>query len=224
MPKSPEILCIYYSYSGQTAKLIRAFTEGFSQGGGKAVIVKLHPLKKIPFPFPSMATTLWMMFRTLFRVRDKVFEHAVAAGPFDAVLIGGPTWSYCPSGPVLAWLDEEGREVLTGKKTLPFISCRGYWNLHHLQLKRLIADRGGKPLKPIIFTHPVKEPWRSIGVFLSLIGRHPEKMPFLGKRYPGFGHSPAQIEEAGKLGKVFARKLKESPESDSVNNWQGLIG
>lgn len=223
MPKSLEILCVYYSYSGQTAKLVRAFTEGFSQGGGEAVIVKLHPLKKIPFPFPSIISTFWMMFRTLFRVRDEVSEHAGAADRFDTVIIAGPTWSYSPSGPVLAWLDEEGREVLSGKKTLPLISCRGYWSLHHRQLKRLIIAMGGKPLNPIIFTHPVREPWRSIGVFLSLIGRHPEKMPLIRKHYPRFGHSPVQIEEARKLGRAFARKLRESSDCDSMKGWQGLI-
>jgi len=223
MPKSLKILCVYYSYSGQTAKLVRAFTEGFSQGGGEAVIVRLHPLKKISFPFPSFFTTLWMMFRTRFRVRDKVSEHAGPAGRFDAVMIGGPTWSYSPSGPVLAWLDEEGRKVLSGKKTLPIISCRGYWKLHHRELKRAIVAMGGKPLNPMIFTHPVAEPWRSIGVFLTLIGKHPEKMPVIGRHYKRYGHSPEQIEEARKLGSAFAGKLMESYDCDSVSNWQGLV-
>ncbi len=223
MPKTPKILCVYYSYSGQTRKLIRAFTEGFSRGGGEAVIVRLHPLKSITFPFPSLLSTFWMMFRTLFRVRDKVSEHTEPPDDFDAVLIGGPTWSYSPSGPVLGWLDESGRAVLAGKKTLPIISCRGYWRLHSRTLSRMIVAMGGKPLSPVIFTHPVREPWRSLGVFLSLIGKHPEKMPVIRRHYPGFGHSPAQISEARELGIDFAEKLRASADGKSIPVWQGWV-
>jgi len=223
MRKSFKMLFVYYSYSGQTRKLVHAFADGFSQEGGEVVFVRLHPLKKITFPFPSLLSALWMMLRTCFRVRDKVSEHAGPAGRFDAVMIGGPTWSYSPSGPVLAWLDEEGRKVLSGKKTLPIISCRGYWRLHHRALKRAIVSMGGKPLNPMIFTHPVAEPWRSIGVFLTLIGKHPEKMPVIGRHYKRYGHSPEQIEEARKLGSAFAGKLMESYDCDSVSNWQGLV-
>lgn len=223
MPKTLKLLCVYYSFSGQTKKLVQAISEGFSQEGGEVVILRLHPLKKIAFPFPTLFSTLWMMFRTCFRVRDKVLEHAPPAEDFDAVLIGGPTWSYSPSGPVLAWLDSEGRKVLSGRKTLPLISCRGYWKLHHRELRRAILAVGGKPLEPLIFTHPVEEPWRSIGVFLSLLGKQPQRMPFIGRHYPRYGHSPDQVEEASKLGSIFAGKLKTSSGCDSISDWRGRV-
>ncbi|SEM58473.1 Multimeric flavodoxin WrbA [Syntrophus gentianae] len=223
MPKTLKILCVYYSFSGQTRKLVQALTEGFSQEGGEVVVVRLHPLKKMTFPFPSLLSTLWMMFRTCFRVRDKVAQHKALAEDFDAVLIGGPTWSYSPSGPVLAWLDREGRKVLFGQKTLPLISCRGYWKLHYRALKRAILAMGGKPLNPLIFTHPVKEPWRSIGVFLSLIGKQPQKMPVIGRHYPGYGHSPEQIEEARRLGSALAFMLRDSYDRHSISGWRGRV-
>jgi len=223
MPKFLKILCVYYSFSGQTQKLVRAFADGFSQGGSEVVIVRLHPLKKFSFPFPSLFSALWMMFRTCFRVRDKVAEDAAPAEHFDAVLIGGPTWSYSPSGPVLAWLDREGRNVLSGRKILPIISCRGYWKFHHRKLRKMIVAVGGKPLKPLIFTHPVGEPWRSIGVFLSLIGKQPQNIPVIRKHYPRYGHSQEQIEEARKLGRAFAGKLSESYGCDSISGWLGRV-
>jgi len=223
MPKSLKILCVYYSYSGQTAKLISAFTKGFSQEGGEAVIVRLHPLKKFLFPFPSLKATLWMMFRTCFLVRDKVAKQTVPVEDFDAVLIGGPTWSYSPSGPMLAWLDSEGHNILSGRKTLPIISCRSYWKLHHQKLKRTILAMGGKPLNPLIVTHPIREPWRSIGVFLSLIGKQHIKIPIIRKHYQKYGHSREQIEEVRKLGSAFAGKLKASYDCNLLSDWQGLI-
>ncbi len=203
--------------------MVQALTEGFSQEGGEVVMVRLHPLKNMTFPFPSLLSTLWMMFRTCFRVRDKVAEHTALDEDFDAVLIGGPTWSYSPSGPVLAWLDREGRSVLSGRKTLPLISCRGYWKLHYRALNRAILAMGGKPLSPLIFTHPVKEPWRSIGVFLSLIGKQPQKMPVIGKRYPRYGHSPEQIEDARRLGSTFAGMLRKSQSRDTISGWRGRV-
>jgi len=217
------MLFVYYSYSGQTRKLVHAFADGFSQEGGEVVFVRLHPLKKITFPFPSLLSALWMMLRTCFRVRDKVTEHSGLAEHFDAVLIGGPTWSYNPSGPVLAWLDQKGRKVLSGRKALPIISCRSYWKFHHRELKRAISAVGGTPLEPLIFTHPVEEPWRSLGVFLSLIGKNPQKMAVIGKHYPRYGHSPEQIEKARELGRIFAGKLMASMNENSISGWRGLV-
>lgn len=217
MNKTPRALCVYYSFSGQTTKLVRAFAEGFAQGGGEAVIVRLHPVKKIHFPFHSVFSAFWMMFRTLFRIRDKVVERAGPADSFDAVVVGGPTWSFNPSGPVLSWLDEEGQAVLAGKTVLPLISCRGYWRFHHWQLKRAFTVFGAKSAAPLVFTHPVAEPWRSIGVFLSLVGRRPEKWPLIGSRYPRYGHTHEQVDEARRLGQDFASTLC------SQSEWRGKV-
>ncbi len=223
MPRTPKILCVYYSFSGQTTKLVRAFAEGFVHGGGEAVIVRLHPVEKIHFPFQSIFSAFWMMFRTLFRIRDKVSERAGDAEGFDAVLIGGPTWSFNPSGPVLSWLDEEGREVLANKRVVPLISCRGYWGLHHWELKRAIKSLGGTSLSPLVFTHPVAEPWRSVGVFLSLVGKRPERMPFFGKRYPRYGHSSDQVEDARRLGSELAHLLAKEGDEGPKSGWRGLV-
>jgi hypothetical protein len=203
----PKALCVFYSLSGQTTKLVRAFADGFAEAGGTVTVLRLHPAKKIPFPFPTMLMTAWMMFRTLFKVKDPVVESTPLSFDPDVVIVGGPTWSFNPSGPILAWLDHDGKWVLKGKPVIPLISCRSYWKLHWWELKKSILALGGKPEGPVVFTHPLKEPWRSIGVFLVLMGKNPEKMPLIKHHFPRYGHTHDQADEAKRLGAELACAL-----------------
>jgi hypothetical protein len=60
----------------------------------------------------------------------------------------------------------------------------------------------------MIFAHPSKEPWRTIGVFLKLAGRVPERSRWLGRYYPRYGHSREQQEQAFACGQAIGQALK----------------
>ena len=50
--------------------------------------------------------------------------------------------------------------------------------------------------------HPHKEPWRFIGLLLQLRGKVlPRQYAWWKKRYPGYGHSREQGEEAVRIGR-----------------------
>jgi len=205
-----KILIIYYSCSGQTRKLVTAFAAGLEAGGVQVSWQPLRPISKIPFPAGSMGAALSMMVRTFFRRRDAIAElDHKAPGQWHVIVLAGPTWSYNPSGPVLALLDDHGT-IFLDRPVLPLISCRGYWRLHYWQLQALLRSRGACVLSPLIFKHPGKEPWRSIGLFLKMAGRNPETAgSWIGRYYKGFGHSSEQVECARKRGRRFAAELAE---------------
>jgi hypothetical protein len=64
------------------------------------------------------------------------------------------------------------------------------------------------PLAPIVFVHPIKEPWRFIGLVLQMRGKMIRKeKSWFRKHYPGFGHNKEQGEMALVEGRRVARTL-----------------
>lgn len=204
-----KVLILYYSLSAQTSGLVHRFGAGLEGQGVHLVCERLQPLVPGKFPIGTVPATLVMMLLTFLRVRMPIqplsplcWEH------YDLIVLAGPTWSYNPSGPVLSLLDRDGARLFAGRQVLPLISCRGYWRMHWLSLRWQLARCGAKVVGRMIFAHPSKEPWRTIGVFLKLAGRVPERSPWLGRYYPRYGHSREQQEEAFALGAAIGQALQ----------------
>lgn len=205
-----DVLIIYFSYSGQTRKLIQAFAKGLEEHSVKVQWVQLKPQKKIQFPLPSASAALKMMVETFFRKRVAI-EPLVCGdvAQYDLIIVAGPTWSYNASGPIMSFFDSYST-ILAGKKVLPIISCRGYWRSHYWQLRYLLKSCRATPLKPLVFLHPGAEPWRTIGVFLKLAGKMPEAgNSWLSRFYRKYGHQREQIDYAELLGSQTAEALHE---------------
>lgn len=129
-------------------------------------------------------------------------------GNWDCIILAGPTWSYHPSGPVLDFLDRYGREICAGKRVIPLISCRSYWRWHYWTLKARLQRYGASVAEPIVFTHPIREPWRLIGLVLQLRGKMVRReKSWFRNHYPGYGHSKQQALEALHKGREIAEKL-----------------
>jgi len=204
-----KILILSYSFSGQTSGLLRQLQAGLQQEGHEIVKERLIPLTPLKFPTGSFVSCLKMMITTFLRQRVPIqLLSAPCHDHYDLILIGGPTWSYNPSGPILSLLDRDGRALFTGQTVLPVISCRGYWRLHYFGLTHILKRCGAHIPNRIIFSHPNKEPWRTIGVFLKIAGKTPERWPILGRYYRHFGHSKEQQEEAARFGRMLGKALR----------------
>lgn len=204
----PRVLIVYYSFSGQTTGLLNHLAIGLKELGATVTLEKLRPLNPPRFPLSSVAATFKMMLLTTLRQRLPIKEpnKTVWTG-YDLLILAGPTWSYNPSGPVLDLLDRFGSRLFSGRQVIPLISCRGYWRLHWLGLKRILLGCGAQVPNRIIFVHPAPEPWRTIGVFLKIAGKAPERSRLLGAHYQRYGHSKEQLTEAERLGKVLGQAL-----------------
>lgn len=201
----PQVLIIYYSFSGQTTGLLNHLSIGLKRKGVDVAFEKLRPLNPPRFPIGAILPTVKMMMTTTFRQRLPIREPEEGnwAG-YNLLILAGPTWSYNPSGPVLDLIDRFGSRLLGGRIVLPLISCRGYWRMHWFGLKRLLLGCGAVVPNKIIFSHPAPEPWRTIGVFLKIVGSAPERSPLIGRYYTRFGHSKEQLAEAERLGALIA--------------------
>ena len=208
--KTPRVLFIFFSFSGQTSGLLNQFSLGMKEVGAEVIFEKLRPIRPLRFPVGSVFSTLVMMLTTFVRRRVPIQELSPAAGSgdYDLIILAGPTWSYNPSGPVLSLLDRDGKRILAGQTVLPLISCRGYWRMHWYGLRSLLKKCGALVPNVIAFSHPVSEPWRTVGVFLKIAGRNPEQSKVFGRRYTHFGHSKKQRDEAWRFGMQIGEALR----------------
>jgi hypothetical protein len=213
-----QVLLIYFSFSGQTGVLINRFATGLKEQGVEVFFEKLKPVKHLRFPVGGIFRTFAMMLTTFFRIRVPIQELSSKCDQeYDLIILAGPTWSYNPSGPVLFFLDKYGKEVLGGREVLPLISCRGYWKMHWMGLRRKLQKCGAHFSNVIAFSHPNLEPWCTIGVFLKIAGKNPERSGFIGKYYNRFGHSNEQMEEARRFGAQIGESLKGNTQLAEIN-------
>ncbi|MBU0483012.1 MAG: hypothetical protein KKB30_00680 [Proteobacteria bacterium] len=220
MPKAlpPKVLFIYYSFSGQTNGLLNHLAIGLRQEGVEVVMEKLRPLKPLRFPVGNIPQTLIMMLTTFFRARTPLQPRSKLINKkYNLIILAGPTWSYNPSGPILSLMDQDGEALFRDQKILPVISCRGYWRMHWYGLRKKLFKCGGQVPNHIVFSHPSKEPWRTIGVFLKIAGKAPERLRIFGKFYQRYGHSKIQLEEAEKFGALIGQTLKENKDLAAIN-------
>ncbi len=204
-----RVLILYYSFSSQSKNLVQELATGIEEQGVDVTVERIRPVEPLRFPFGTFGRTFWMMLKTFFRCRipiqplpDNCYrEHTLT-------ILAGPTWSYNPSGPVLALLDRDGRRLFLGRQVIALISCRGYWRAHWWGLRRLLRQKGARVKNMIVFVHPMPEPWRTMGVFFKLAGRVPERMPLLAGHYHKYGHSREQMREASRFGRLIGQTLQ----------------
>jgi hypothetical protein len=213
-----RVLIVFFSFSSQTRNLLQGLGKGLGEYEIDVDWQQLKTLETLQFPLGSIAVTLKMMVTTFFRRRMPIEElQPECFHPWDLIVLAGPTWSYHPSGPVLTLLDRDGDRLFKDQIVLPFISCRGYWRMHQWGLRRLLQKKGAKVLRSIVFTHPVAEPWRTIGVFLKLAGRVPESgKSWFHHFYPKYGHNMRQVNDARAIGLIIGKYIQERKDLESL--------
>ncbi|SHO49701.1 hypothetical protein [Desulfopila aestuarii] len=206
-----RVLIVYYSFSGQTQLLLQRMGAAMRECGVEVEIERLQLVEPIQFPFATWLQMSRVMVYSFFRWRVPIqpVDHLLNQ-EWDLVILAGPTWSYNPSGPMLYFLDQYGAQLVNGTRVMPLISCRSYWRTHYWGISRILKKLGAEVMEPIIYLHSANEPWRTIGLFLQLVGRLPRlETSWFRKRYPRYGHSREQWQDAAEQGRKIARMLLE---------------
>ncbi len=213
-----KVLILYYSFSSQTKNLLQAVAAGMEGEQISVFKERIDPVTHLQFPIGTIPKTVWIMLCTFFRQRTPIKPIAEDCfNDFDLIILAGPTWSYNPSGPVLSLFDRDGKKVFNNQTVIPLISCRGYWRMHWWGLKSLLVKCGATVPNLIVFSHPTKEPWRTVGVFLKLAGYVPEKLGWMKGHYNKYGHTRDQIEEARKFGKQIGSALVKGDNMEQLD-------
>ena len=211
--RPPRVLLLYYSYTGQSLKVLEAAGEVFRERGcvvekaGIEFTDQRYAEKFSRFPmrrvWPDMLSVLGAQkrgetgeIRTPDTVRD---------GDYDLICIGSPTWWQTVSMPIRSFLkSDEAHNLLAGKPFAVFVVCRQYWQENSTAVRELAEQQGGKYVDELHFTYP-GDPLRSMLSLTSYLGSGEYRDRYLGIRIPKTNVAPEQLAQA----KIFAAGLAD---------------
>jgi menaquinone-dependent protoporphyrinogen IX oxidase len=213
--RPPRVLLLYYSYTGQSQKVLEAAGEVFRERGCEVDKAEIEftdqryaekfsrfPMRRV---WPDMLSVLGAQkrgetgeIRTPDTVRD---------GDYDLVCIGSPTWWQTVSMPLRSFLkSDEARKLFFGKPFAVFVVCRQYWRENLTAVRQLAEQQGGQYVDEVHFTYP-GDPLRSMLSLTSYLGSGEYRDRYLGIRIPATNVQPEQLEQTRGFAGSLADRL-----------------
>ena len=212
----PRVLLLYYSYTGQSHKVLEAAGEVFRERGcevqrGRDRVHRSAVLRRFSrFPmrrvWPDMLSVLQA------QKRDETGEirtpDTVRNGDYDLICIGSPTWWQTVSMPMRSFLkSDEARKLLVrqavcGVRRVPSVSGRRT----STAVRELAEQQGGRYVDEIHFTYP-GDPLRSMLSLTSYLGSGEYRDRYLGVRIPPTNVQPEQLEQTRTFAAGLADRL-----------------
>jgi menaquinone-dependent protoporphyrinogen IX oxidase len=213
--RRPRILLVYYTYTGQSLKVLEAAGEVFRERGCEVRKAEIEftdrrfaerfsrfPMRHV---WPDMLSVLPAQARRAageIRTPDEVRN-----GAYDLVCIGSPTWWRTTSMPMRSFLkSDEARNLLAGKPFAAFVVCRRYWRENHKTVRKLGEKRGGRYVGGIHFEYPGGQ-IRSLLSLTSYLGSGEYRDRYMGFRIPTTNVQPTQLEETRNFAIALADRL-----------------
>ena len=211
----PRVLLLYYTYTGQSLKVLEAAGEVFRERGCDVDMAPIQftdrryaerfsrfPLRRV---WPDMLSVLTAQKRgDIGEIRT---PDTVRDGDYDLICIGSPTWWQTVSMPMRSFLmSSEARTLLSGKPFAVFVVCRQYWLENLTAVRELAQEQGGKFVDEIHFTYP-GDSVRSMLSLTSYLGSGKYRDKYLGVRLPPTNIQPEQIEQTRKFAASLVDRL-----------------
>ena len=211
--RAPRVLLLYYSYTGQSQKVLEAAGEVFRARGCEVDTAQIEftdqkyaekfsrfPMRRV---WPDMMSVLGAQKRG--EIGEIKIPDAARDGDYDLICIGSPTWWQTVSMPIRSYLKSpEARKVLSDKPFAVFVVCRQYWRENLEAVRELAAQQGGRYVDEIHFTYP-GDSLRSMLSLTSYLGSGEYRQRYLGLRIPPTNVQPEQLEQT----RIFAGRLAD---------------
>jgi menaquinone-dependent protoporphyrinogen IX oxidase len=213
--RPPRVLLLYYTYTGQSFRVLEAAGEVFRERGCEVQKAQIEftdrryaerfsrfPMRRV---WPDMLSVLRAQKRGAtggIRTPDTVRN-----GDYDLICIGSPTWWQTVSMPMRSFLkSEEARKLLAHTPFAVFVVCRQYWKENFTAVRELAEQQGGRYVDGIHFTYP-GDPLRSMLSLTSYLGSGEYRDRYLGIRIPSTNVQPEQLEQTQKFAAALADRL-----------------
>jgi menaquinone-dependent protoporphyrinogen IX oxidase len=226
--RPPRVLLLYYSYTGQSHKVLQAAGEVFRDRGCEVADAQItftdpryaekfsrFPMRRV---WPDMLSVLGAQKRN--EIGQIHTPDTVRDGDYDLILIGSPTWWDNVSMPLRSFLKtDEARKLLSGKPFAVFVVCRTFWRENLEAVRELAEEQGGRYVDEIHFTYP-GDNLRSMLALTSYLGTGEYRKKSLGLKLPPTNVQPEQLEQtqafAGRLADRLLAKSSALPGQDPV--------
>lgn len=202
--RKPRVLLLYYTYTGQTLKLLETAGEVFRERGcevTKAAIEYTDERWADGFKRFPMRNAWVGCFRMLpAQLRRATGEIRIPdearSGDYDLICIGSCTWWLTMNMPMRSFLkSSEAGRLLARKPFAAFVVCRRYWKNNLETVRKLGTEQGGNYVDGIHFNYPGGQV-RSLFSLISYLGSGQYRHRYLGLRIPTTNLQPDQLEEA----------------------------
>jgi menaquinone-dependent protoporphyrinogen IX oxidase len=211
--RPPRILLLYYSYTGQSQKVLEAAGEVFRARGCEVRKAEIKftdqryaekfsrfPMRRV---WPDMMSVLGAQKRG--ETGEIKIPDEARDGDYDLICIGSPTWWQTVSMPMRSFLkSDEARTLLSDKPFAVFVVCRQYWRENLEAVRELAGQQGGRYVDEIHFTYP-GDSLRSMLSLTSYLGSGEYRQRYLGLRIPPTNVQPEQLEQT----RTFAARLAD---------------
>jgi menaquinone-dependent protoporphyrinogen IX oxidase len=211
--RPPRVLLLYYSYTGQSQKVLEAAGEVFRGRGCEVHKAEIEftdqryadkfsrfPMRRV---WPDMMSVLGAQKRG--ETGEIKIPDQARDGDYDLICIGSPTWWQTVSMPMRSFLkSDEARKLLSGKPFAVFVVCRQYWRENLEAVRELAGQQGGRYVDEIHFTYP-GDSLRSMLSLTSYLGSGVYRDRYLGIRIPPTNVQPEQLEQT----RTFAARLAD---------------
>jgi multimeric flavodoxin WrbA len=213
LTKKPSILFVYYSYTEQTSRVVKAMAEVLRDRGTEVALARIEftdpryagRFKEFPMPHPYL-DVFRMIPPVLRRVTGTIRVPEVATErEYDLVCVGSPTWWFSMSVPIRSFLKSEtATQILKGKPFAVVALCRRYWRYNLNSVRRVGVKRGGVFVGGIHFAYEGGQ-IRSMLSLISYLGSGEYRQRYLGVKIQPTNLREYQLEEA----RVFANELAD---------------
>ncbi len=211
----PRVLLLYYSYTGQSQKVLEAAGEVFQSKGCEVHKAEIEftdqryaekfsrfPMRRV---WPDMMSVLGAQKRG--ETGEIKIPDAARDGDYDLICIGSPTWWQTVSMPIRSFLkSDDARKLLFGKPFAVFVVCRQYWRENLEAVRELAGEQGGRYVDEIHFTYP-GDSFRSMLSLTSYLGSGKYRKRYLGIRIPPTNVQPEQLEKTRAFAATLADRL-----------------
>jgi menaquinone-dependent protoporphyrinogen IX oxidase len=212
---SRRVLLLYYTFTGQSFRVLEAAAEVFRERGCEVHEAKIEftdqryaerfsrfPMRRV---WPDMLSVLQAQKRgDTGEIRTPA---TVRNADYDLICIGSPTWWQTVSMPMRSFLkSDEGRQLLAGKPFAVFVVCREYWQENLAAVRDLAEQQDGRFVDEIHFTYP-GDAFRSMLSLTSYLGSGEYRDRYLGVRIPRTNVQPEQLEQARKFAAALADRV-----------------
>lgn len=211
--RPPRVLLLYYSYTGQSQKVLEAAGEVLRARGCEVHKAEIEftdqryaekfshfPMRRV---WPDMMSVLGAQKRG--ETGEIKIPDAARNGDYDLICIGSPTWWQTVSMPMRSFLkSDEAGKLLSGKPFAVFVVCRQYWRENLEAVRELAGEQGGRYVDEIHFTYP-GDSLRSMLSLTSYLGSGEYRQRYLGLRIPPTNVQPDQLEQT----RTFAARLAD---------------
>jgi len=211
----PSVLFVYFTYTGQTQKLVDTMAEVLESRGcdvTKAAIEFTDPryekrFQHFPMKRPFLEVVAMIPAELRRRPATIGIPAAVSEGTYDFVIVGAPTWWLSTDVPMRSFLESStASKLLNGKTFTAAVTCRRYWKHNMKSVRRLGAKQGGTYTEGIHFRYQGGQV-RSLLALLSFLGTGEYREKYHGVKIPPTNLQDYHLEAARTFADGLANRL-----------------